>query len=43
MVRKVKVLKKAKLDAAKLDDLYKENITTEASSKGKKRDRKAKD
>ena len=30
VVRKVKTLKKTKLDAAKLDDLYKDNIVTEA-------------
>jgi len=29
VVRKVKMLKKAKLDSQKLDDLYKENIVTE--------------
>jgi ribosomal protein S3AE len=29
VIRKVKMLKKAKLDSTKLDDLYKENIVTE--------------
>ena len=38
MVRKVKMLKKPKLDSTKLDELYKENITSEA--KGKRKDKK---
>jgi small subunit ribosomal protein S3Ae len=35
VVRKVKMLKKPKLDITKLEDLYKENITTEAKAKRK--------
>ncbi len=33
VIRKVKMLKKAKLDSTKLDDLYKENIVTEKKQK----------
>jgi small subunit ribosomal protein S3Ae len=33
VVRKVKMLKKPKLDITKLNDLFKENITTEAKPK----------
>ena len=35
VVRKVKMLKKAKLDSQKLDDLYKDNIVTEKKNKKK--------
>ena len=33
LIRKVKMLKKPKLDSVKLNDLYKENITTEAKAR----------
>jgi len=33
VIRKVKMLKKPKLDSIKLNDLFKENITTEAKPK----------
>jgi len=36
VVRKVKMLKKAKLDIQKLEDLYKDNIVTEKKNKNKK-------
>jgi len=37
IIRKVKMLKKAKLDSAKLEDLYKENIVTEKKEKKPKK------
>lgn len=33
LIRKVKMLKKPKLDSTKLNDLFKENIVTEAKPK----------